>query len=201
MHLIRDKKSKQVLFIDYAATADPQPGAAVYPAFDPATMEVGWTDQSYIPAFHDIDAAGRVVELDLDEAARRGLYQPDPTQKLVGGKLVAKSDKELVAEGLLDLAAMKAQAIEACSKAALELRAKLIPDYKLQNAALGVYDDDRLPAYRATIEAFRAEVHRLEAAIEKAKTLQDLRAITPKFPDSIISAPAGPPEDKPRRKK
>jgi hypothetical protein len=199
MHLIRDRKSKQVLFIDYGASAAPLPGAAVYPAFDPARMEVGWTDQTYIPAFHDIDAAGNVVELDLDEAARRGLYQPAAHEKIVKGKIVAKSDKELVDEGIVDLPAMKAQLAEACSKAAFELRAKLIPDYKLQNATLGVYDDERVEAYRATVAAFRAEVKRLEGAIEKAKTLQELREIKPKFPDAIVGEPA--PEDKPRRRK
>jgi hypothetical protein len=62
----------------------------------------------------------------------------------------------------------------------------LIPDYKLQNAALGIYDKQTAAAYRATVNAFRAEVHRLEKEIESASTLGELRSIEPKFPETVL---------------
>lgn len=203
MYLIRDRKSKQILFIDYAAQPAPTTGEAVYQGFDSTTMEIGWTDKTHIPAYCDIDATGRIVELNLDEAARRGWHRLGATQKLVNGKIVTKNEEELINEGLIDLELIKTQTIEACSKAALDLRTKLIPDYKLQNAAMGVYEEDRLPAYRATIQAFRNEFHRLKAAIEKAQSISELKLVAPQFPTSIVEIDGSGSlrKDTPRREK
>jgi hypothetical protein len=66
------------------------------------------------------------------------------------------------------------------------LRQKLIPDYQLQNAVLGVYDEARRTVYQTTIAAFRDEFYRLKTAVENASTLAELEAITPAFPAGIV---------------
>lgn len=67
-------------------------------------------------------------------------------------------------------------------------RASLIPDYKLQNAVLGVYDEETLASYRTTIQRFRDEFYRIKEAIESAKTLEELKAVKADFPTEIIPA-------------
>jgi hypothetical protein len=189
MHVVRQRANKQLLFIDHRRTSGPLPGREVYASFDPSTMELGWTDDGRIPAYFDIDPGGKVVELHPDEAAQRGLAPLPPTRKLVEGKVAPKSEAELIAEGLLDLAAIKGQAIEAYSGAAFALRAQLIPEYKLQNAALGIYEEDEVAGYKATIEAFRKEFYRLKKEVEAARSMAALAAIKPDFPTQLLPAP------------
>jgi len=195
MHVVRQRAGKQLLHIDHRQTPRPLPALEVYPGFDPDSMELGWTADARIPAYFDINPDGLVVELDPDEAARRGLAPLPPTRKLVEGKVVPKSEAELVAEGIVDLGALKRQAIEGFSRAAFELRARLIPDYKLQNAALGIYDDEEVRGYRATVEAFRKEFYRLKEQIEKARSMEALAKIKPNFPDKLLPAPKRPKHD------
>ena len=69
MHVIRDKNTSKVLYIDYSSSEEPQPGGSVYSNFDEQQMEIGWTAKTYIPAWFDIDNKGLIQEIDLDEAA------------------------------------------------------------------------------------------------------------------------------------
>lgn len=188
MHVIRDKHTSEVLYIDYSSSDSPQSGKLVYPLFDDQQMEIGWTELSFIPAWFDIDKTGVIQELDLDEAANRGLYQLEPGQKLVKGKIVDMDQTELVAEGLLKLDDMKQQMLEFYNALSFHKRNEIIPDYKLNNAALGVYDEKRIAEYKVTIQAFRDEAKRLAGSVNEATSVAELEAIKENFPTSIISA-------------
>lgn len=190
MHVIRERNSGSVLFIDYGASEAPLKGESLLAGFDPTTMEIGWTSARAIPGYFDIDSSGHVVELSLGEATKRGLHRLEPHEKLVNGDLVPKTEEELAAEGQLDLDAIKADLTRACTQLALESRSKLLPDYKLQNAAIGVYPEEQIASFRATIDAFRAEVHRLEELIQGATTLADLRKLAPRFPEQLLPGKA-----------
>ena len=69
---------------------------------------------------------------------------------------------------------------------ALALRSALAPDYQLLNAGLGVYDDARVASLRATVNAFRDEIKRLEDKLASAKTMKDVNNLVPKFPAMLI---------------
>jgi len=71
---------------------------------------------------------------------------------------------------------------------ALTQRTAIAPDYQLLNAALGIYEADRVQQLRDTVNAFRAEVSRLEALVAKAKTVADVDAVTAKFPTALVTA-------------
>lgn len=70
---------------------------------------------------------------------------------------------------------------------ALALRSALVPDYYLLNAGLGIYDDARVAALKATVNAFRDEVTRLEGKIATAKSVKEINALTPKFPTALVT--------------
>lgn len=188
MHVIRDKKSAKILYIDYSHTESASSGELVYQGFDSSTMELGWTPESYIPAWFDIDKKGVIHELDLDEAADRGLYQLEPEQKLVKGKIVDKDNAELVEEGLLRLNDIKQELVEYYNALSFHKRNELIPDYKLNNAVLGVYDDQRMADYKVTIQAFREESKRIAGLINEATKVADIEAVEENFPTSILTA-------------
>jgi hypothetical protein len=176
MFVVRDKSTQAVLHIAPSAPGERRKPEEVYPDFDAETMEFGRTDEPWIPAAF---AIVRGVVRPLDE--------PEP----------AAVEEEAEAAPP-PLAEVKAQLLSHYSELSLERRREVIPAHKLENAALGVYDEEQTRAIRDTMEAFRNEYHRLEEAINAAKSLEDLRRLRPRFPRSIAArgaARAPEPED------
>ncbi len=188
MHVIRNTRTGAVVFIDRSSTPTARTGESVYGPFDPTTMQVGWTEKSYVPVHFDIDDVGRIVELSLDEAAAAGRYQLPRTQKLVAGKIVDKTEQELVDEGILKLDDLKKQTLEGFSDLVFRARRAILPDYKLQNALLGIYDEATVADYKATVQAFRDEFYRVKRLIEQSKDVEQLRKVVPEFPGQIVPA-------------
>jgi hypothetical protein len=84
-------------------------------------------------------------------------------------------DKAPVAQELL-LDATKEELIESLSDRALEERRAVMPDYKLQNAALGIYDAEVTAVIKETCEKYRNEYYRVRELITKAKTTEEANA-------------------------
>jgi len=74
------------------------------------------------------------------------------------------------------------------SALALQGRNEILPDFKILNALMGIYDDGIVAVYKKTIEAFRKEYHRLEGLIDEAKSLDELDKIKAKFPQSLAGS-------------
>ena len=72
---------------------------------------------------------------------------------------------------------LKQQKIEYFSQLAFDERAKILPEYKLINASLGVYDAIETERIRQIVEAFRSEYYRLEALCKQAKSAEELELI------------------------
>ncbi len=187
MHVIRNKKTKKVLFIDYSMSKKPKKARAVYPEFNASKMELGWTDTQHIPADFDIDGKGNIVPISLETLIKNGTVKPEPDQKVENGQIVGKTIGELVADGLLSFDEVKDNYVERFSHEAFALRQALIPDYKIQNAALGLYDEKTAAAFKNTINEFRNEFYRLKNAVENADSVQTLESIKPEFPTAIVS--------------
>ena len=187
MHVVRNIETHEVLHIDYTCSKMALPAEQVYANFDKTNMELGWTDKQCIPGYFSIDENGLIIELSIGEAVEQGLYILEPEQKLENGEIIEKTKDELINEGLLTIDKLRDEIIEYFSKLSFGKKRELIPDYKMENAIIGVYDMQRLSEYRATINAFRDEFHRLSTLIKKAKSVKELEKITPKFPESIIS--------------
>lgn len=63
------------------------------------------------------------------------------------------------------------------SQLAFDERAKVLPEYKLINASLGVYDAIETERIRLIVEHYRNEFYRLEALCKQANTAEELEAI------------------------
>lgn len=92
---------------------------------------------------------------------------------------------ELLEEGLISLDEIKLRKKEYFSALALQKRNEILPDFNIQNALMGIYDDEITATYKKTIEAFRKEYHRLEGMIDEAKSLDKLDKFKAKFPKKV----------------
>lgn len=165
MFVVRDKKTLALLHIARSAPGERPKPEEVYPDFDPETMEFGRTDAGGIPAeFTIVRGVVRPVDEPRDAAPEEAEDSAPPP-----------------------LDEVKARLLEHYSELSLERRRELIPAHKLENAALGVYDEEQTRAIRDTMEAFRNEYHRLEEAINAAKSLEELGRLRSRFPRSVAA--------------
>ena len=72
---------------------------------------------------------------------------------------------------------VRANKINYFSQLAFDERAKILPEYKLINASLGVYDATETARIKGIVEAFRTEYYRLEALCKQAKSVEELELI------------------------
>ena len=158
MYLIVDRKTKEILYMCNSFPGEEKKPEELFPSFDPATMEFGRAPEQYVPASFTI--RNGVVE----DAA------PAPKATTAPRETIAQARERV---------------LYAFSEETLAKRRALVSDLQLMNAGIGLYDDERVQAIRATTQAFRAEYQRLEAAVAKARTIKDLEAITPSFPGEI----------------
>jgi hypothetical protein len=84
-----------------------------------------------------------------------------------------------------NLAELKESKIEYFSQLAFDKRSEIIPDYKLINASLGIYDEIETASIKAITASFRTEFYRLKALVESANNENELNSIVDNY-DSII---------------
>ena len=185
MYVLRDKKTKDVIYIDYVDERYSSKPEEVYAKYDPVNMEMGWSDGRRLPIDFNIDNNGFIQPMCLDERIKKGLIELSDDQKFLNGEIVQKSLAELVDDGLISLLDFKRSKKEYYSDMCFKKRRDLIPDFKLENAALGVYGEDRLVSYRETVIKFRMEYKRIESLIENAETINDIEEIKPDFPNKL----------------
>jgi hypothetical protein len=130
----------------------------------------------------------QIVEKTLEEKVNEGLIKLEADQKIVGDQIVKLTDREMFDEKRIDLAEYKTRRIDYYSNLSLEKRKEILPDYKIQNAALGIYDAQETASITATVEAFRNEFKRIRDAIGTAKTANAVDKVTDNFPTEIVAA-------------
>lgn len=132
------------------------------------------------------DADAKIVTKTLREMVDDGTIKLLPTQKLEGDITVTKSDRELIDEGLITLDEYRKKKIQFFSSLSFEIRSVFLPDYKLQNASLGIYDEAKTVAIKATVKAFKDEYNRLEGLVNQAPDANAVDAITHNYPDKLV---------------
>ncbi len=135
-------------------------------------MELGSTDKTYIPVHFDIDENGEVVELGLAEQIEAGVPILTPAQKLLDGKIVAKSTDELIEEKLLERSTVKEFAIE-------RLRVEVAAYFQEQRTPNGYRIDD-MARQKASLSA---QMRSLPDSDDNKRRLLDAGQI---YPDPIL---------------
>lgn len=199
MYIVVDKKTKEVIHVNPAPLDQMLGDKDVYFKFDSSSMEVVRSGRSVLPERFEVrggelvdlsaSAKGSPASAEMSDAERvaEGSIKLARDEKLEGEKIVKKSIGEQIKEGLISVADVKKERIRQFSIMALQLRAAILPDYKLQNAALGIYDVAVVASIRATVEAFRNEFYRLERMVNEAKDLNGIDAIKDNFPKALIT--------------
>ena len=127
----------------------------------------------------------RIEQKTFSERVAEGLVKLEPNQKLVGEEIVEKTLKELLKEGIITLDEYKSERIDHYSRMAFEKRIAILPDYKLNNVALGIYDEKTTENYKTTVIKFRDEFYRIKNLIEQAKTVKKIDEVKERFPSKI----------------
>ncbi len=86
-----------------------------------------------------------------------------------------------------DLAEYKANKVSEFSLLAFDLREAILPEYKLVNAGLGIYDEATVLSYKLTVQAFRDEFYRLSGLIDEATTKEAIDAIEHNYPNELVT--------------
>ncbi len=245
MHVVIDKKSREILHVNPAPLGQGLKGKEVYHRFNAETMEIGSTDGP-LPDPFDITKQGEIVALPLEEQVKAGLLELAPHEKIVEGSIAEKTLSEKVKDKLIELAPTqkiegegaderivekplseqvadkliplapnqkvvaeeivtltprqmldekrinlaeyKQRQIERHSDLSFELRRAILPDYRLQSVALGIYDEKITAGIRAAVSAFRDEFYRIKGLIEKATTAKAVDAVKENFPRKTVAA-------------
>ena len=245
MHVVIDKKSRDILHVNPAPLSQGLQGKEIYRRFNVKTMEIGSTDGP-LPEHFDINKKGEIVELSPEQQVKAGLLELAPHEKIVEGIIAEKSLSEKVKDKLIelgptqkiegkgtderivektlseqvkdklitlgpnqkvvgeeivtltprqmldaksiDLAEYKQTQIEHYSGLSFELRRAIIPDHRLQNVALGIYDEKTTANMKATVSAFRVEFYRIKGLIEKAASAKAVDEVQEKFPRKVAAA-------------
>lgn len=163
MYIVVSKKTKEILHMSNSLPGEDKTAEELMPDFNIETMEFGRCADQYIAEKFEIKNG--VVKNIEDESAIQ----------------VETESKE---ESVVDARLRRLQEFEYL---ALSERNAILPDFKLQNVALGIYDEKKVNAIRATVEAFIKEHKRLEAAVNKARSVKNIDAIEAKFPTAIVT--------------
>lgn len=135
---------------------------------------------------YEVETDGEILNIQLEKLELRpALFSVTPSNL---DDVFVNTEWYDIAGEYEKLSYIKPALIDYFSNLSFQMRERVVPDYKLQNAVLGVYDEKTLASYRTTIQRFRDEFYRLKEAIESAKTLEELKAVKADFPTEIIPA-------------
>jgi hypothetical protein len=110
----------------------------------------------------------------------------DDIPKMIENGETTLSLEELFNEELITFAYYQELKIKEFSDLSLTVRNQFIPDYKIQNALLVIYDEQTTANIKYTVETFRNEFYRLKSLVETAKNLTEVLAIQEKYPREIL---------------
>ena len=131
----------------------------------------------------------KIVEKTLEEQVKENLIRLAPNQKIANHEVITLSDREMLDENKITLDEYKQKRIEHFSQLSFTKRQMILPEYKIQNAALGIYNEEERARIKETIEAFRKEFNRLREKVQSAKTPDEVDKVKEKYPEEQ-AAPA-----------
>jgi len=160
MFLIVDKKAKAILHMSNSIPGEDKKPEEVLPQFDPVAMEFGRAAEQYVP-----------VRFTIENGVVKDLEPPLSTPQET-------------------LAQARARVLREITNTSLANRARLIPDYQIMNAGLGLYDQQRTQAIRTRCKPFVPKCSawkRLSLRSGRSRSLPP--SSQPSFPTEVLSPP------------
>ena len=77
--------------------------------------------------------------------------------------------------------------VDAFSREAFENRERILPEYKLTNCALSVYDAEETERIKNIVISFRNEFYRLKALCEACTSIEELNAVQSNYGSITIN--------------
>jgi hypothetical protein len=158
MYIVIDKETKKVLWKNPAPLSQKLTPDQVWTEFKQDSMFIATCERD-LPQHWKVDDNFNIVEATLEDK---------------------------VNSGVIKLEYAKTELKQQYSNMSHLIRHSIIPDYKLINCSLGIYDKEYTKKIKKTIQAFRKEFYRIEKEISIAKTVDDLKNITPNFPTTLL---------------
>ena len=133
-----------------------------------------------------VNGVEQIVEKTLLEQVEEKIIELAQNQKVVNNEIVILNDRQMFDEKRLDLEEYKRLKIEYFSRLAFEKRAEILPEYKIQNAALGVYNKQKTEEIKNTILSFKQEFKTIKGEVESAKTADDVDKVKDSYPGELL---------------
>ena len=77
--------------------------------------------------------------------------------------------------------------VDAFSRESFEYRERVLPEYKLTNCALGIYDSIETEHIKNTVNSFRNEFYRLKTLCEASTSIEELNAVQSNYGSITIN--------------
>jgi hypothetical protein len=122
----------------------------------------------------------------IKELVQDQIITRDDIPRMIESKEITLSSEELLNDELITFAYYQELKIKEFSDLSLTIRGDFLPDYKIQNALLGIYDEQTTANIKYTVATFRNEFYRLKALVEAAHSLMEVLAIQANYPREIL---------------
>lgn len=130
----------------------------------------------------------KIVVKTLEEQLEGGLIELTLNQRIENDKIVTYTNEEMLDKSFIDLDEYKRRKIEEFSDLSFVIRRPIIPDYKLANVGMGIYNEAETKNIIATVQAFRDEFYNLKKQIEEAENVETINAIKENYPRVIVNS-------------
>ncbi len=130
----------------------------------------------------------KIVLKTLKEQVRDDIIQLSEIPELIENNTIDLSPEELLQDELITFDYYKKMKIDQFSQMSFDIRNEFLPDYKIQNALMGIYGETTEADIIVTIQAFRDEFYNLKNQIEEANNIETIMAIKENYPKEMIKA-------------
>jgi hypothetical protein len=130
----------------------------------------------------------KVVSKTLKEQVQDNIIHLSEIPELIENKTINVPPEELLQDELVTFDYYKKLKIDQFSQMAFDIRNDFLPDYKIQNALIGIYGETMEADIRTTIQVFRDEFYNLKKQVEEAKDMETIVAIRENYPREMIKA-------------
>lgn len=128
-----------------------------------------------------------IVPKTIKELIQDNIIKLSDIPAMIENNGIGLAPEELLADELITFDYYKKMKIDQFSEMSFDIRESFLPDYKIQNSLLGVYDEKMEADIKETVRAFRDEFYNLKKQVEEANDIKAIQAIKENYPKELIN--------------